>query len=72
MTFIKLWSSEKASWRQGSGQLCFALQMPTLNEIGFENTEVRDNLDEGTSEKWRSHFPGGVEPRLPKNVCWSE
>lgn len=55
MTFIKLWSSEKASWRQGSGQLCFALQMPTLNEIRFENTEVRDNLDEGTSEKWRSH-----------------
>lgn len=56
MTLIKLWTSEKADWRKGSGQLCSALQMATLNEIGFENMEVRYNLDKGTLEKRRSHY----------------
>lgn len=55
LTFIKLWTSKKADWRKGSGQLCFALQGATLNKIRFESMEVRDNLDKGTSEKWRSH-----------------
>lgn len=58
------------SLEERSGQLCFALEVATLNEIRFDNVEVMDNHGKGTlEERWSQTWNQRADKKCGK-LMW--